>query len=363
MRALFLLFPLFLAPNATAQPANGVKPRKNLVPNGSFENFRKQTDDARQAIPWRPIESVDYYHRPLSNDTTSERGAQEGSSYMGFRFRKHYKEFLQVRLAEALRPGTVYEFRMQVRLAFWSNVILRSFGAVFTKGGYRGQRDVQRGYMVDTIFDRGGIHNNYRWLEIKGFYKAGGGEKYLTIGNFAPEIKKDMLNLNIFRFRPREAYYFLDAVSLYRAEQFDEKVAVERIGPDYFEAWEDSTLKVRADIKAGETVALNNILFENGRYYLLPESYAELNKLATYLMRNPGIEIRINGHSDNTGLKWKNQRMSELRAREVFEYLIKKGVQNKMHFKGFGSSRPIADNDTDAGKAKNRRVEFEIIRK
>jgi outer membrane protein OmpA-like peptidoglycan-associated protein len=47
----------------------------------------------------------------------------------------------------------------------------------------------------------------------------------------------------------------------------------------------------------------------------------------------------------------------------VFEYLIKKGVQNKMYFKGFGSSQPLASNDTDEGKAKNRRVEFQIIKK
>jgi outer membrane protein OmpA-like peptidoglycan-associated protein len=80
-------------------------------------------------------------------------------------------------------------------------------------------------------------------------------------------------------------------------------------------------------------------------------------------MKNPGIEIQINGHSDNSGLKFKNQKISELRAREVFEYLIKKGVQNKMYYKGFGSTQPIASNDTDEGKAMNRRVEFEIIKK
>ncbi len=74
------------------------------------------------------------------------------------------------------------------------------------------------------------------------------------------------------------------------------------------------------------------------------------------------MEVRINGHSDNSGSKNKNQKLSELRAREVFEYLIKKGVQNKMYFKGFGSEFPIAPNDTDINRAKNRRVEFEIIK-
>jgi len=96
---------------------------------------------------------------------------------------------------------------------------------------------------------------------------------------------------------------------------------------------------------------------------LQPESYQELNKLVQYLLKNPTVEIQINGHSDNSGLKSKNQKMSELRAREVFEYLIKKGVQNKMYFKGFGSAQPIATNETDEGKAKNRRVEFQIIKK
>jgi outer membrane protein OmpA-like peptidoglycan-associated protein len=80
-------------------------------------------------------------------------------------------------------------------------------------------------------------------------------------------------------------------------------------------------------------------------------------------MKNPSIQIQINGHSDNTGLKFKNQKVSELRAREVFEYLIKKGVQNKLYYKGFGSSQPIASNDSDEGKTLNRRVELEIIKR
>ena len=72
-----------------------------------------------------------------------------------------------------------------------------------------------------------------------------------------------------------------------------------------------------------------------------------------------GAQVDVDGlaHRDES------VRMSELRAREVFEYLIKKGVQNRMHFKGYGSSRPVAGNDTEAGRAQNRRVEFEIIRK
>jgi len=342
--------------------AQTTKLNKNLVPNSSFENYRKKSNDIRRAIPWRPIETIDYYHNPLKNDTTMQRGAYSGNCYTGFRFRKKYKEFLQVKLAESLHRGTVYEFSMQIRLAFWSTVTLKSFGALFTKAGYRGQIDVQKMHMVDTVCLKGGLKDGFRWFTIKGYYKADGGEKYLTIGNFAPKVRKDMQRIDIFKFGAREAYYFVDDVKLIRAPQFEEQIQVVVVGGTSV-APEDSALSVKPDIQVGEKVSLNNIFFENGRYYLLPESYAELNKLSQYLIKNPALTIQINGHSDNQGLKFMNQRMSELRAREVFEYLIKKGVQNKMYFRGYGSSQPIADNSTDAGRAKNRRVEFEIVKK
>lgn len=357
----FLLILILLSTVLAAQSQTESKPVKNLVPNGSFENFRRKSSDVRKAIPWRPIETIDYYHNPLANDTTAQKGAYSGYCYTGFRFRKKYKEFLQVKLTEPLHRGTIYEFSMQIRLAFWSNALLRSFGVLFTKGGYKGPYDVSKSNMVDSVCEKGGLQNNYKWIEIKGFYKADGGEKYITIGNFAPVIKKDMVRIDVFRLGPKESYYFVDEVKLVKAPQFEEKIEVVRVGPNYME--EDSTLKVKKDIKIGEKVQLNKIFFVNGRYYLLPESYVELNKLAAYLMKNPDLEIQINGHSDNQGLWYKNQRMSELRAREVFEYLIKKGVQNKMYFKGHGSSQPIAPNETEEGRQKNRRVDFEIIKK
>ncbi|MBL7901109.1 MAG: OmpA family protein [Bacteroidia bacterium] len=361
MRLIYLCLAVCLGVYGAAQSQN-IKFQKNLVPNGSFENYRKKSSDVRRAIPWRQIETIDYYQKPLDNDTTIERGAFQGECYTGFRFRRKYKEFLQVKLAEPLHRGTIYEFKLHIRLAYWSNAELRSFGALFTKGGYRGQKDVYKGSMVDTLCQKGGLQNGFRWFEIKGFYKADGGEKYLTIGNFAPVINKELYRIKTIGFRVKEAYYFVDDISLKRAPQFEEKVKVVIVGPSKTDYDEDSVLKVSENIKVGEKVSLSNIFFENGKYYLLPESFAELNKLSQYLIRHPEIEIRINGHSDNSGFAFKNQRISELRAREVFEYLIKKGVQNKMYFKGFGSSMPIAENNTESGRAKNRRVEFEIIK-
>jgi len=322
--------------------------QKNLVPNGSFENYRKKSGSIKQAIPWSQIASVDYYQSPLTNDTTSQKGAKSGDCYIGLRFQKKYKEFAQVKLADALHRGTIYEFEMFIRLAFWSNASLKSFGALFSKTGYKSQADALKVALIDSVCKKGGFMNGYQWFKISGKYQADGGEKYLTIGNFALNVKKDMIKIDKFKFGFKEAYYFVDDISLIKAKEIVEKVKVEIVGS--------------FNIKVGEKVALKNIFFENSKSYILPESFSELNKLAQYLIRNPSMQVQINGHSDNSGSKLKNQKLSEQRAREVFEYLIKKGTQNKMYFKGYGSSLPIASNETDEGKAKNRRVEFEIIK-
>ncbi|MES2513712.1 MAG: OmpA family protein [Bacteroidota bacterium] len=333
---------------------------KNLVPNGSFENYRKKSGSIKQAIPWQQIASVDYYQEPISNDTSSSKGARTGNCYAGLRFQKKYKEFLQVKFAEPLHRGTTYEFEMYIRLAFWSNASLKSVGALFTKVGYKSKADVVKSALIDSVSKKGSFINGYKWFKISGKYMADGGEKYLTIGNFSPNVKKDMVRMNVFKLGFKEAYYFVDDVSLIKAKEAVEKVKVEIVGS--FNLEQDSVLDVKKDVKVGEKIALKNIFFENGRYYLLPESYSELNKLVQYLLRNPRMEVQINGHSDNSGSKSKNQKLSEQRAREVFEYLIKKGVQNKLYFKGYGSTLPIAANDTPEGQAKNRRVEFEIIK-
>jgi outer membrane protein OmpA-like peptidoglycan-associated protein len=247
---------------------------------------------------------------------------------------------------------------MHVRMAYWSNAMLKSIGVLFSKGGYHSQGDAVKSCIIDSVCKKGGLINNYQWFKIYGRYKADGGEKYLTIGNFSPNISKEVVRINILKRGFKEAYYFVDNVKLVKAPE--EKVAVEYVSSIRHD--EDSVLAVKKDIKIGEKVALKNIVFDEGKYYLLSESYVELNKLAQYLLRNPKMEIQINGHSDNIGKKNKNQRLSEQRAREVFEYLIKKGVQNKMYFKGYGSMQPIASNDTEEGRIKNRRVEFEIIK-
>ncbi len=95
-----------------------------------------------------------------------------------------------------------------------------------------------------------------------------------------------------------------------------------------------------------------------------PESYTELDKLVSILKKNPTPIILITGHTDGVGKDSDNLVLSEQRAKSVVNYLISKGISEKrIGYKGFGETQPIATNNTNEGRAENRRVEFEVVEK
>lgn len=128
----------------------------------------------------------------------------------------------------------------------------------------------------------------------------------------------------------------------------------------------DSTYRNNIYLKPIELnliTSLNNILFQTNSFELLPSSLIELDKLESLLTENPEITIQINGHTDNTGVESENIKLSTHRAKAVVDYLLSKNIRlDRLSHKGFGSSKPIADNKTEEGKQKNRRTEFVIIK-
>jgi OOP family OmpA-OmpF porin len=349
--SLFLLFGLISKAQTLIE--------KNLVPNGSFENYKKKSGNIKSALPWMGIASVDYYQHPIKNDTGRCKGGKTGDCYAGLRFQKKYKEFIEVKLTEPLKRGNNYQFECSIRLAFWSNAQLKSFGVYFSKAGMKAVTFPERDYIVDTIAKKGALHGDFCWFNVKGTYRAAGGEKFITVGNFSQNVRQDMAKINLFKPGFKEAYYFVDDVSLKWIKPKEDEVKIVYVDSVKYE--KDSVLQVRADAHVGEKITLK-ISFDLGKSYILTESYGELNRVCQYLFRHPNFVIRINGHSDNTGSSRKNMRLSEERARAVFEYFINKGVQNKMLYKGYGDIMPFADNATEDGKARNRRVEFEILK-
>ena len=106
-------------------------------------------------------------------------------------------------------------------------------------------------------------------------------------------------------------------------------------------------------------VILEGVNFELDQAVLLPESRNVLSRVATSLRENPGIRVEVQGHTDNTGTPEHNRELSLARANAVRDYLIDHGVTpDRLTAYGYGQERPIATNDTDAGRALNRRVEL-----
>ena len=114
-------------------------------------------------------------------------------------------------------------------------------------------------------------------------------------------------------------------------------------------------------LKADSLITLSEFLFETNSYNLKEKHYSELDSLGKFLLRHPTLVVNIGGHTDNTGNERHNVVLSMHRAEAVAHYLINKGVSDDhLFFEGFGSSHPIRRNDTEAGRAKNRRVEILI---
>lgn len=115
-------------------------------------------------------------------------------------------------------------------------------------------------------------------------------------------------------------------------------------------------------IKVGEVVRLNNIFFETAKADLKNESFAELDRVVKLLKENQSLKIQIQGHTDNVGSDVANQSLSDSRAKSVVNYLVSKGVNSeRLLSKGFGETQPLKTNDTEEGRAWNRRVEFKIL--
>jgi outer membrane protein OmpA-like peptidoglycan-associated protein len=110
-------------------------------------------------------------------------------------------------------------------------------------------------------------------------------------------------------------------------------------------------------------VTLHGIYFDFDRATIKPESRSAIEDAAEILIQNPTIKVEIQGHTDSVGSDKYNQRLSEKRAQAVVDYLVKEtGIDSRrLTAKGYGESRPVADNKTESGRALNRRVEFLIL--
>jgi len=117
-------------------------------------------------------------------------------------------------------------------------------------------------------------------------------------------------------------------------------------------------------IEVGVTVRLKNIYFDFDKTTLKKESFIELNKVVEFLKQNPSVEIEIAGHTDNKGADDYNVNLSQGRSQSVVDYIVSQGIESfRLVAHGYGEALPIDNNETEAGRANNRRVDFTVMKK
>lgn len=137
----------------------------------------------------------------------------------------------------------------------------------------------------------------------------------------------------------------------------------EAVRPEPVEYKEEIT-QVAPELEVGESVTLENVFFQTGKYSLLEISIVELDKVVEMMQKHPSMRIELGGHTDNVGNEAANQKLSEQRAKAVYDYLASHGVDaSRMTYKGYGQTKPVADNTTEEGRRQNRRTVFTIIEK
>lgn len=113
--------------------------------------------------------------------------------------------------------------------------------------------------------------------------------------------------------------------------------------------------------KVERTIAVENILFDFGKTAIKPEAAQVLDRLAAFLKENREKRVDLEAHTDAVGKESSNLRLSGKRGAAVKDYLVKKGIEgSRISVQAFGGIKPIADNKTEAGRARNRRVEIRV---
>lgn len=296
-----------------------------------------------------------------------------------------YHEYVEGRLARTLTPGKRY------RVSFWVQegkkagadhlsrrsalktkiepVNCGNFGFYFSTEPSSNTEDIRMSIFTydlkPQVVFKEIVKTTDGWTKMSATFVPDRPFRYLIFGNFASDgvtptdlpternAEIEAHNVKIDRHEQkikRVAYYFFDDFAV--VEDTEPPAKVEKpVNP--------AAQKLLVDKKLSFSATL---LFEVDRAELKTEASKELNMLVAALKQNPSIRLEIGGHTDNTGSASHNQQLSEQRADAVRNYLASKGVaMDRLLIKGYGATVPVSDNQTEEGRAANRRVDCKVL--
>jgi len=392
MRKLWISLSLFLLCIGSSVAQDSIATdtsRVNLVFNGSFEEYRfcpKRVDAVGILINvdgwYQPTRgSADYFNTcgsrecGVPNNKLGQQMPHDGEGYCGIYCSKNdYREYLQTRLRRKLRAGDSIQLTFYVSLSEQSTGAVATLGALFTEDDiYDTVRSIllhkeyeklseEVSQVIATTYDPQvansvdvPLADTRNWQRVTGSFVAEGGEQFITIGNFFTAERSGYVEIDSLTQLLPGSYYYIDDV-------FVECLNCKSPIADDLNVDSTYLTEEQPKFSVGSTFVLKDIFFEFDKSTILQQSYFELMRLISLLNTYPNMKIEIGGHTDAQGSDSYNQRLSENRAKSVSDYLISKGVSEKrLQYKGYGKSKPIDTNETEEGRAKNRRVEFKII--
>ncbi|MDR1847911.1 MAG: OmpA family protein [Bacteroidales bacterium] len=387
-----IVFLLAISSVATAQDT------VNLIYNPSFEEYIACPDKIEpygkmnQIVAWwQPTGgSADYFNKCGNKQTCipkNKLGIQMPHSGVGmvgiYVSKDNWREYIQTELKEKLVKGERYSLTFYVSLSEYSAGAVATIGGLLTNFrledttheilainertmhdfNVKEKRTLYFKPQVVNAFDNP-LTETVEWIKISGEFEAEGGEQYLTIGNFYPAEKSNVIEPANLTYLLPGSYYYIDDVSLVCTTCGKPKhiqTAVAGSQPITITTTKEQ-IEEKKDYEVGQVIVLENIFFDFDESVLLPQSYIELKHLIEILNRYSDMKIELCGHTDSYGSDIYNQSLSERRAKAVYDYLLANKInQNRLTYKGYGAKKPIDTNLTDEGRAKNRRVEFIII--
>ena len=341
----------------------------NIVPNPGFEKY------SATPIGWfykgkHFTEVMKYWNSPTaaspdifgpkvrvpsqwSQKGFGQQDPKEGKSMVGITAygcehgKPHCREYIQIQLSEPLVIGQNYY------VEFYTSSLPRSLkinrlGAYFSEKEIKIPTDKPLDLVPQVFADRI-LEAAGSWTKVSGSFQAQSEAEYLILGNFSPDSTTQIRTPgnNQLNF----AYYYLDDILVRKKKPIIE-VPVK----------EDDLSRI--SLEEGKVIQLKNIFFDTDKAELLPRSNVELRKLLKLMRDNPNMVIEIAGHTDSMGEFNYNISLSLRRAMAVASFLNSNGIsKDRTLYTGYGSTRPVAPNDTDQGRQQNRRVEFLIVKK
>jgi|GEM_PF-1747815 len=331
---------------------------QNLVPNPGFEKnknfpegFSQSAEDFTKCVKYWAVPNTttpDYVAPFFYKGSKLFGDNHSGLSMVGLAIASNWAECIYTKLEPEMEANTTY------LLEFWikrSEVdFMDSFqgipsgcppGYVNPEFGILLSDTIQiaknKDFIVGTPQLRCGdkFWLDKKWIKVSGYYTTDKPYRYVYVGQFRPVGQSGLL--------ASSGYVLVDDIQIRKIDISDGLI--------------NDAIKT-----PGAIIPLDQVYFETDKSVLTESSFASLDTLVA-LLSGKDIHIKINGHTDNQGGVEYNQKLSKERAKAVRSYLISKGLDKKRIFwEGFGASKPKGDNTSEAGRQKNRRVEFEIMK-